>query len=38
MSDIPPVKSFEPRKINVVAVSLQYTKDREALKRGKQIQ
>lgn len=28
MSDIPPVKSFEPRKINVVDVSL-HAKDRK---------
>ena len=32
MSDIPPVKPFEPWKINVVDVSLQYAKHREARK------
>ena len=32
MSDIPPVRSFEPWKINVVDVSLQYAKDGEARK------
>ena len=33
MSDIPPVKSFEPWKINVVDVSLQYAKDREVARK-----
>ena len=33
MSDIPPVKSFEPWKINVVNVSLQYAKDREVARK-----
>ena len=32
MSDIPPVKSFEPWKINVGDISLQYARDREARK------
>ena len=33
MSDIPPVKSFEPWKINAVDVSLQYAKDREVARK-----
>ena len=32
MSDIPPVQSFEPWKINVGDTSLQYARDREARK------
>ena len=32
MSDIPPVKSFEPWKINVGDISLQYARDRAARK------
>ena len=32
MSDIPPVKSFEPWKINIVDVSRQCAKDKEARK------